>query len=176
MLGGTRIPRMIYVGLVERRRDKPILLFGAGDGGQLRVRTVKEDRQDQDHPVAFVDDDSAKAGQRTHGVRAAATERGARRASTAGELTAGQFCPRCASSRLARSHSHSLAERARKNLTAQRLYRCEACSWRGWLLPPPEAEGPPVEPLADPDLSPLDHALAPQVMKHRARFPPRDLR
>jgi hypothetical protein len=68
-----------------------------------------------------------------------------------------------------------MAERVRKHLTARRQFRCDACHWRGWLMPPNESGRLPVEPPLVPDLSTLDYAVAPQMMAHRASFSPRDL-
>lgn len=42
------------------------------------------------------------------------------------------LCPQCGG-RTHRSHSNSLRERLIRQLTAQRLYRCRNCAWRGWL-------------------------------------------
>jgi hypothetical protein len=90
------------------------------------------------------------------------------------EEPAGQSCPKCNAGRLVRSRAHSIAERARKQLTAQRLFRCDACSWRGWLVPN-FGQRPPVEQPTAPDLSVLDYAIAPRVMAHRPSFSPRNL-
>jgi hypothetical protein len=91
------------------------------------------------------------------------------------EDAAGQSCPKCPAGRLVRSHAHSIAERARKQLTAQRLFRCEACGWRGWLVPN-AWQPPPVEQPTTQDLSVLDYAIAaPHVMSDRPSFSPRDL-
>jgi glycosyltransferase involved in cell wall biosynthesis len=46
-----------------------------------------------------------------------------------------QTCPSCASSSAHRSRSRSRAERVRRDLTSDRLYRCHSCGWRGWLMP-----------------------------------------
>jgi hypothetical protein len=34
-----------------------------------------------------------------------------------------------------RSKARNVYERVRKNRTDRRLYRCEECGWRGWLIP-----------------------------------------
>jgi DNA-directed RNA polymerase subunit RPC12/RpoP len=90
------------------------------------------------------------------------------------EALAGRSCPKCPSGRLVRSRSQSVADRLRKRFTAERLFRCEACGWRGWLLPQNASGAPPVEPLVTPDLAPLDYAVAHQAVAHRASFSPRD--
>jgi FlaA1/EpsC-like NDP-sugar epimerase len=105
----------------------------------------------------------------------AETETAAPHISNVLEAPAGQSCPKCPSGRLVRSRSHSMTERAWKQFTARRLFRCESCSWRGWLLPSDAGELPSIEAPLIPDLSPLDYAMAPQVMAHRASFSPRDL-
>ena len=58
-------------------------------------------------------------------------------------LMAGEHCPKCASSRLHRSHVRKMTERVRKHLTDKRLFRCETCGWRGWnAIVDPAAHGP----------------------------------
>ena len=46
-----------------------------------------------------------------------------------------QFCPSCISARVHRSHARNLVERMRRNMAPERLFRCDACGWRGWLMP-----------------------------------------
>jgi hypothetical protein len=46
-----------------------------------------------------------------------------------------QPCPSCKGWRVHRSKARNLYERIRKSQTDRRLYRCEACGWRGWLVP-----------------------------------------
>jgi hypothetical protein len=45
------------------------------------------------------------------------------------------MCPKCDAPTAYRSRSRSRMERFRKNHTAKRLYKCDTCQWRGWLLP-----------------------------------------
>jgi predicted RNA-binding Zn-ribbon protein involved in translation (DUF1610 family) len=52
---------------------------------------------------------------------------------------AGFPCPRCGSTAIRRSHARGV-EQVRKKMTAKRLFRCEACEWRGWREP---KEAPP---------------------------------
>ncbi len=46
-----------------------------------------------------------------------------------------QPCPSCKGWRVHRSKARNLYERLRKSRTDRRLYRCEECGWRGWLIP-----------------------------------------
>jgi len=46
-----------------------------------------------------------------------------------------QPCPSCKGWRAHRSKARNVYERARKSRTDRRLYRCEECGWRGWIIP-----------------------------------------
>jgi uncharacterized protein with PIN domain len=46
-----------------------------------------------------------------------------------------QPCPSCKGWHVHRSKARNVYERLRKSQTDRRLYRCEECGWRGWLLP-----------------------------------------
>ncbi len=46
-----------------------------------------------------------------------------------------QPCPSCKGWRVHRSKARNVYERFRKSRTDRRLYRCEECGWRGWLIP-----------------------------------------
>jgi FlaA1/EpsC-like NDP-sugar epimerase len=84
-------------------------------------------------------------------------------------------CLNCPTGRLVRSHSHSMAERVRKQLTDRRLFRCAACGWRGWLkVPPIGGEFSPIEQPRIPDLSVLDYAVAAHTPTCPPAFSPRD--
>lgn len=45
------------------------LIYGAGDGGELLVRELQNNRELGFHPVGFVDDDPQKEGRVIHGIR-----------------------------------------------------------------------------------------------------------
>src|SRR5205807_3670025 len=47
---------------------KRVLIYGAGDGGELVYRELLNNPGLQYVPVAFIDDDAAKAGRFIHGV------------------------------------------------------------------------------------------------------------
>ena len=59
-------------------------------------------------------------------------------------------CPKCSVGGIHRSKARNIAERVRKHLTAARLYRCDQCSWRGWILPMAGIAATPVDDLAPP--------------------------
>ena len=44
-------------------------------------------------------------------------------------------CPSCGSGEVYRSKARTAYERLRKAHTVKRMFRCQHCGWRGWLLP-----------------------------------------
>ena len=42
-------------------------------------------------------------------------------------------CPLCGG-RAHRSHTRGISEKLFRALTPSRMYRCQECGWRGWLL------------------------------------------
>jgi FlaA1/EpsC-like NDP-sugar epimerase len=93
-----------------------------------------------------------------------------------GEITGPmeQPCPQCRSMRLHRSRSRTLSERLRRSLSTRRLYRCDECNWRGWLIPLEFGEAA-AAPAPAPDMAVLDSALQGMPMSLRRSFSPRDL-
>ena len=73
MLGGLRLLRRFYRELSRPEGQKRVLIFGAGDAGELIVREMKGDRDRIYEPVGFIDDDRSKVGRRIHGVRVLGT-------------------------------------------------------------------------------------------------------
>jgi FlaA1/EpsC-like NDP-sugar epimerase len=67
-LGGLRLLRRVYREGGLARRDRRILIFGAGDAGEMVVRDMKNNAFYDCEPIGFVDDDPAKVGHRIHGV------------------------------------------------------------------------------------------------------------
>ena len=65
-IGSLRLARRIYREQQRSRRKKRVLIYGAGDAGELVVRDMK--KHEDYHPVGFIDDDPCKVGQHIHGV------------------------------------------------------------------------------------------------------------
>ena len=65
-----RLFRQWLVGSAVTRPDaKPVLIYGAGDGGEMLIRELLNNTDHAYAPVGFIDDDAAKAGRLMHGVR-----------------------------------------------------------------------------------------------------------
>jgi UDP-GlcNAc:undecaprenyl-phosphate GlcNAc-1-phosphate transferase len=73
MIGGVRLLMRLfkeYFSLqAERRHSTPILIVGAGDGGDLFLRELRHNSNHDYLPVGFIDDDPAKKSQIIHGVK-----------------------------------------------------------------------------------------------------------
>jgi len=68
LLSAIRLSGRLVHGLGRRRGGKRVLIFGAGDAGEMIVRDM-QNRPCGYEPRGFIDDNPAKTGQRIHGVR-----------------------------------------------------------------------------------------------------------
>lgn len=87
-----------------------------------------------------------------------------------------QDCPKCAATGMSRSRSRTWLERVKREMTSERLFRCAACGWRGWLPPLVSIDSPPLDVMAAPDLVTIDAAVrSPAAAPARPSFSPRNL-
>jgi FlaA1/EpsC-like NDP-sugar epimerase len=69
-MGGIRLMRRFYQGVIMVTPQKRLLIYGAGDSGELIARDIKNNIGKYDwRVVGFIDDDERKTGQRIHGVK-----------------------------------------------------------------------------------------------------------
>jgi UDP-GlcNAc:undecaprenyl-phosphate GlcNAc-1-phosphate transferase len=74
LLSASRLSfRLIRVFLTSQLPARPgarrILIYGAGDGGELLIREITNNQEHCYAPVGFIDDDARKAGKLIHGYR-----------------------------------------------------------------------------------------------------------
>jgi len=67
LLTGVRLSRRIYREFTLGATGRRVLVFGAGDAGELIVRDMRQHTYDA-RPIGFLDDDASKQGQRIHGL------------------------------------------------------------------------------------------------------------
>lgn len=65
---GARLSRRIYRDMLSTHREKGVLIYGAGDAGEMVVRDMKNNSFYKMDPIGFIDDDVKKVGQRIHGI------------------------------------------------------------------------------------------------------------
>src|SRR5262245_1787252 len=68
-MGGIRLPWRIYREMTRQsHHGKRVLIYGAGDAGEMIIRDMKQHPDYKYNPVALIDDNSSKVGQDIHGV------------------------------------------------------------------------------------------------------------
>jgi UDP-GlcNAc:undecaprenyl-phosphate/decaprenyl-phosphate GlcNAc-1-phosphate transferase len=72
MVGASRVSfrmiRSVIIGKIEPAPDaRPVVIYGAGDGGELLLRELLNNAEHRFAPVAFIDDDPHKVGKVIHG-------------------------------------------------------------------------------------------------------------
>ncbi|HEX7771993.1 MAG TPA: hypothetical protein VF435_06195 [Pyrinomonadaceae bacterium] len=71
-LAGSRMAFRLFrqlVPAVSKQNGRRVLIYGAGDGGELLLRELRNNRELQLAPIGFLDDDPAKSGKVIHGLR-----------------------------------------------------------------------------------------------------------
>jgi FlaA1/EpsC-like NDP-sugar epimerase len=67
--GGSRLARQVRSRIGRSAAGKRVLIYGAGDAGEMIVRDIKNTGASRDYqPVGFIDDDRKKVGRLIHGV------------------------------------------------------------------------------------------------------------
>ena len=72
-MGGIRLMRRTHRELARLVPDKRVLVYGAGDAGEMIVRDMRQNDLYSYEPMGFIDDDQAKVGRRIHGVKVLGT-------------------------------------------------------------------------------------------------------
>jgi FlaA1/EpsC-like NDP-sugar epimerase len=75
LLAGLRLAWRLWR---ERRpitQTRRVLIYGAGDAGEMILREMRNGGDRERHPIGFVDDDPVKVGRRIHGVPVLGTRR-----------------------------------------------------------------------------------------------------
>ncbi len=71
-LAGSRMAFKLFrqlVPAVSKQNGRRVLIYGAGDGGELLLRELRNNQELRLAPIGFLDDDPAKSGKVIHGLR-----------------------------------------------------------------------------------------------------------
>lgn len=66
---GFKLIRSLFPDHLRQRESKPVLIYGAGDGGDILVRELLNNSGWGLRPIGFLDDDSTKKGKTLHGLK-----------------------------------------------------------------------------------------------------------
>jgi FlaA1/EpsC-like NDP-sugar epimerase len=72
-MGGIRLVRRTHRELARLVPDKRVLVYGAGDAGEMIVRDMRQSDLHRYEPMGFIDDNPDKVGRRIHGVKVLGT-------------------------------------------------------------------------------------------------------
>src|SRR5215475_8236086 len=76
LMGGARVGRrMVRDGRKPGKKSKTVLVYGAGDAGEMIVRDMKNNRFYDKEPIGFIDDDKSKHDVAIHGIPVLGTRR-----------------------------------------------------------------------------------------------------
>lgn len=67
LMSAVRLIRRIYREVLRPVRGRRVLVFGAGDAGEMIVRDMRPNAAFDAEPIGFIDDDHRKVGERIHG-------------------------------------------------------------------------------------------------------------
>jgi UDP-GlcNAc:undecaprenyl-phosphate/decaprenyl-phosphate GlcNAc-1-phosphate transferase len=71
-LAGSRLAFRLFrqvLPAISKQDGRRVLIYGAGDGGELLLRELRNNRELNLSPIGFLDDDPAKSGKVIHGLR-----------------------------------------------------------------------------------------------------------
>jgi FlaA1/EpsC-like NDP-sugar epimerase len=68
MTGGVRLGRRFYSASARRKHSRRVLIYGAGDAGEMIARNMLVHEGSDALPVGFLDDDPQKHGTQIHGI------------------------------------------------------------------------------------------------------------
>jgi FlaA1/EpsC-like NDP-sugar epimerase len=75
LLGGIRFSKRMYRELGRPDREKRLLIYGAGNAGEMIARDMANNAYYEYEPVGFIDDDRARVGRRIHGLKVLGTRK-----------------------------------------------------------------------------------------------------